>query len=224
MKKISVVVCTKNEEKFIEPCLKCLKEQEVPCEIIVVDAHSTDRTLEIARRYADKVVFDHGQGISDARNVGWRAASCDVVAYCDCDAIPPKYWTRRILDCIEGFYCVSGPIKPYDGKLLTRINFNIWGNFFPRIMGRLGYHSVWGANMAFQRKILEKYPFGPKFLEDYDIGSRLRRTRKVRFYSNLKIPVSSRRFDRGFCRTCIKFYLREWINRKLKGRFSTGYF
>lgn len=222
--KISVVVCTKNEEKYVEPCLKCLKEQEVPCEIVVVDAHSTDKTLEIAKKYADKIVFDHGRGISDARNVGWQAASCEIVAYCDCDAIPPGDWTKKIIEKIKGLYCVSGPIIPYDGRIWTKINFNVWSNFYPRIMSKIGYQSVWGANMAFRREILEKYPFKVRFLEDYDIGVRLRETGKVKFFSDLKLPVSSRRFDKGFCRICIKYYVREWINRKIKGRLSTGYF
>lgn len=225
MKELSVVVCTKNEEKYIGPCLRRLAEQEVPCEIIVVDAHSTDRTLEIAKRYADRIVFDHGRGISDARNVGWKAASCGTVAYCDCDAFPPKDWTRKILKHMEGLYCVSGPMIPYDGRMLVRINFNIWGNLFPRLMSRLGYQSVWGANMAFRRSVLEKYPFGPRFLEDYDMGIRLRKTFRIKFYGDMKMPVSSRRFENGVLRTCIKYYLREWVKRKTgRATDTSGYF
>ena len=56
MSKIPVSVCiiAKNEEKHIEECLKRLKPYGF--EIIVTDTGSTDRTKEIAQRYADKVL------------------------------------------------------------------------------------------------------------------------------------------------------------------------
>lgn len=225
-KKLSVVVCTLNEEKYVENCLKLLAKQEVPCEIVLVDAHSKDNTVKIARKYADKIVYDHGKGLSDARNVGWKNASCEIVAYCDCDSLPPKDWTKNILKLIEGQYCASGPIFPYDGKFLNRISMNLWANLFPRFMSKIGYQSVWGANMAFTKSILKKYPFRFKFLEDYDMGIRLRKTFKVKFHKDMKLPVSSRRFDRGFNRICIKYYIREWFKRKLglTKRSATGYF
>jgi len=224
MKKISVVVCAKNEEKYIENCLKCLASQEIPCEIVVVDGHSKDKTIEISKKYANKIVFDHGKGISDARNVGFETASCEIVAYCDADSLPPKNWTKKILEHMEGKYCVSGPLIPYDGSLITKINMNVWANFYPRIMSKLGYQNVWGANMAFRKTILKNYPFKVRFLEDYDIGIRLRKTFKIKFYGDLKLPTSSRRFENGFIRTCIKYYIREWINRKLKNKTTTGYY
>ena len=56
MSKVPVTVCiiAKNEEKFIEDCLRHL--QPYGMEIIVADTGSTDRTKEIAEKYADKVV------------------------------------------------------------------------------------------------------------------------------------------------------------------------
>ncbi len=222
--KISVVVLTKNEEKYIENCLKCLRNQEIPCEIIVVDGHSTDNTIKIARKYADKIVYDHGKGISDARNVGWRNASCDIVAYCDADTLPPRDWTKKILKHIKGRYCVSGPLVSYDGNLWMKICFRMWADIFPRFLSKFGYNNVWGANMAFQKPVLKKFPFRLKFLEDYDMGKRLRKTGKVKFIGELKLSVSSRRFKNGFIRTCIKYYIREWFKRKILKKYSTGYY
>ena len=223
-KMISVVVCTMNEEDVLEPCLKLLREQEVPCEIVVVDAHSKDNTLKIAKKYADKVVFDNGRGLSDARNVGWKNSSLDIVAYCDSDSLPRIDWTKNIIKLIEGNYCVSGPIIPYDGTLMTKIGFYMWANLDPRLLAKIGWNNVWGANMAFRKKILEKFPFRCKFLEDYDMGIQLRHTGKVKFHKDMALPVSARRFDKGFHRTCIKFYLREWVKRKIFRKSTTGYF
>jgi glycosyltransferase involved in cell wall biosynthesis len=61
MEKISVTVITRNEEKNIERCLKSLAWAD---EIVVLDNHSTDKTVEICRKYTDHVeTFDwHGYG------------------------------------------------------------------------------------------------------------------------------------------------------------------
>lgn len=53
MKKISVVLATRNEEGNIGPCLESVKE--FADEIIIVDEYSTDRTVEIAKSYKARV-------------------------------------------------------------------------------------------------------------------------------------------------------------------------
>jgi glycosyltransferase involved in cell wall biosynthesis len=50
--KISATVRTRNEEANLEECLKSIAWSD---EIIVVDSRSTDRTIEIARKYTDKI-------------------------------------------------------------------------------------------------------------------------------------------------------------------------
>ncbi len=50
--KISAIVRTWNEENNLEECLKSISWAD---EIVVVDSHSTDRTIEITRKYTDKV-------------------------------------------------------------------------------------------------------------------------------------------------------------------------
>ena len=58
---ISAVVCSLNIARIVH-CLSSLKEAGVG-EIILVDGHSTDKTVEIASEYADKIVFDEGKGL-----------------------------------------------------------------------------------------------------------------------------------------------------------------
>ena len=50
---ISVCIITKNEEKYIETCLKHLRRYD--WEIIVTDTGSTDNTVEICHKYAHQV-------------------------------------------------------------------------------------------------------------------------------------------------------------------------
>ena len=54
MAKLSVMVLTKNEEACITECLESVKWAD---EIIVVDDESTDKTIEIVKKYTDKIFY-----------------------------------------------------------------------------------------------------------------------------------------------------------------------
>jgi 2-polyprenyl-3-methyl-5-hydroxy-6-metoxy-1,4-benzoquinol methylase/glycosyltransferase involved in cell wall biosynthesis len=86
---VSVIVHTRNEEHNIEQCLECLKDWAG--EIIVMDMESTDRTVEIARRYTDKI-YTHPliRDFDAARNVSAKHARYDWIFYVDADErVPP---------------------------------------------------------------------------------------------------------------------------------------
>ena len=81
---ISVCIIAKNEEKYIEECLRKLKPYGF--EIVVADTGSTDATKEIASRYADKVVdFTWINDFSAARNFCAKQASNNWILALDCD-------------------------------------------------------------------------------------------------------------------------------------------
>lgn len=81
---ISVCIIAKNEEKYIEDCLKKLKPYGF--EIVVTDTGSTDRTKEIAQKYADKVLdFTWINDFSAARNFCASQASNNWILALDCD-------------------------------------------------------------------------------------------------------------------------------------------
>lgn len=221
--KISVVVCTKNEEKYIEACLKALSKQLIKSEIIVVDAHSSDRTISLAKKYADKILYDNKKGISDARNIGFKAAKGNIVAYCDADTVPRKEWTKNILELLEKYDAVSGPLIANDGNLKLKINMKLFADIFPRVASLLGWNLVWGANMAFRKFVLEKNPFMVRFLEDYEIGSRLRKSYNVKFSEKMGIPASTRRFKKSFFRACIRYYVFNFIRIKFMKKDTRGY-
>ena len=83
---ISVCIIAKNEEKFIEDCLKHLLPYGM--EIVVADTGSTDRTKEIAEKYADKVVdFAWINDFSAARNYCASVAKNNWILAIDCDEI-----------------------------------------------------------------------------------------------------------------------------------------
>ncbi len=81
---LSVCIIAKNEEKHIEECLRRLSPYGF--EIVLTDTGSTDRTLAIAEKYADRIYhFDWCNDFSAARNFCMQKASYDRILSLDCD-------------------------------------------------------------------------------------------------------------------------------------------
>ncbi len=108
---LSVVVLTLNEEANIQPCLSSVAGWAN--EIFVVDSHSTDRTIEIARQYTDKIYLHTFEGYSQQRNWALRNLSYanEWVFFLDADERPTEELKQEIEaalasapDDIAGFY------------------------------------------------------------------------------------------------------------------------
>ncbi len=98
---VSVVIPTLNSERYLDECLAALRAQDYPpeaLEIVIVDAGSTDATLEIARRHGVERVFDNPLRTGEAgKAVGLRAASHDLVCMIDSDnVVVGRDWMRRM--------------------------------------------------------------------------------------------------------------------------------
>ena len=94
MSPISICIIAKNEESHIEECLKRLVPYHF--EIIVVDTGSTDRTVELSKKYTEHIYhFDWVDDFSAARNFSISKASYDWILVVDCD----EYLTK--LDLAE---------------------------------------------------------------------------------------------------------------------------
>ncbi|QCX34238.1 glycosyltransferase [Caloramator sp. E03] len=81
---ISLCMIVKNEEENIKRCLDSV--YDIVDEIIIVDTGSTDRTVEIAKKYNAKIYnFEWNNNFSDARNFSLDMASCDWILIMDAD-------------------------------------------------------------------------------------------------------------------------------------------
>jgi glycosyltransferase involved in cell wall biosynthesis len=104
---ISAVICVKNGEQTIENALKSLISSSVG-EILIVDGGSTDRTLEIARRYTQNIYFDEGKGLGRARQIGAEKATGRYILYLDSDAELSTPGTIEQMLADIDFFHVSG--------------------------------------------------------------------------------------------------------------------
>jgi (heptosyl)LPS beta-1,4-glucosyltransferase len=79
---LAAIVITKNEEQNIRRCLDTVRWAD---EIIVVDANSTDRTVEIAKEYTGKVYIRPWDGYGAAKNFGLTQCASEWVFWLDAD-------------------------------------------------------------------------------------------------------------------------------------------
>lgn len=88
---VSVVVPTRNNSRTIRACLQSVREQTYPrVELVVVDNHSSDETLQVATALAD-VAVTGGPERSAQRNLGITHAEGQWVLWLDSDMVlPPR--------------------------------------------------------------------------------------------------------------------------------------
>lgn len=99
---ISVCIIGKNEEKFIEGCLKHLSAYD--WEIIYVDTGSTDKTRSIALKYTDNVYdFEWIKDFSAARNFAASKATRDWILAIDCDEYVEKFNVKALTEILKAY-------------------------------------------------------------------------------------------------------------------------
>lgn len=80
---ISTIIITNNNEDKIKDCLESVKN--LSGEILVIDGGSTDKTVEIAKKYGARIIGQRGKGYSSWRNQGLKEAKDEWIFYLDSD-------------------------------------------------------------------------------------------------------------------------------------------
>jgi glycosyltransferase involved in cell wall biosynthesis len=87
--KVSVITCVRNNVDTIAAAVESVLAQSYPnIEYVVIDGASTDGTLAVLQRYADKftvLVSEPDKGIYDALNKGLQHASGDIIGFLHAD-------------------------------------------------------------------------------------------------------------------------------------------
>lgn len=119
---VSVVVATYGRARLLPRLVAALEKQTVGAqriELILVDDASPDDTAEVAARLAARTPLHmtvrrlpRNGGPARARNVGWAAATCDVVAFTDDDCAPASAWLEAGLAMSSRHDVVAGRTMP----------------------------------------------------------------------------------------------------------------
>ena len=173
---VSVVICTRNRERHLGRALQSLTEQDFDpagFEIIVVDNHSTDGTLALARKFRDehpghniRVVQEPTKGLTFARNRGIAESKGTYIAFIDDDAVAPVDYVKNIARCAREYgnryQACGGKVLPlyetgkppaWMSRYIQRvISITDWGDK-PKVLRRS--YPV-GCNMFFHRDFFDR--------------------------------------------------------------------
>lgn len=119
---ISVIMPVYNGEERLPKCLNSIRKQDYPqdrIEIIIVDDDSTDKTVEVAKKYGCVVTRNGSHNPERGKSIGIEKASGEYLFFIDDDNIlTKKDWLSKLVDAVVSEGCVGGQAAwfQYDKK------------------------------------------------------------------------------------------------------------
>jgi glycosyltransferase involved in cell wall biosynthesis len=150
-----VVIVTHNEENNIEDALRSAVDFE---EIVVVDSFSTDRTVEICKKYTDRIYQHEWPGYAKQKQKAVDYAQGTWVLILDADERVTPELRKEISEKITS-HSSSLSSLPCDGFYIQRKNF---------FLGRWIRHSGWWPD-----SILRLFKKGKGILEDREVHEKV---------------------------------------------------
>ena len=172
---VSVVVCTRNRSEVLKESSAALWRMDYPpdrWEVLIVDNHSSDDTLTVARDIASmhpgrvQVIEERELGISVSRNAGIQRARGEVIAFLDDDSFPEPGWLSALVEVLTRepeALVVGGPVEPwFAGELPSWFGerFHVYVTAWDKgpEVRKLTYNDYpRGANMAFRREVFARF-------------------------------------------------------------------
>ncbi|MBW6505056.1 TIGR04283 family arsenosugar biosynthesis glycosyltransferase [bacterium] len=195
---ISIIIPTLNEEASVSRAIRSCREAG-PCEVIVVDGGSRDRTVVIARGEADAVIIAP-RGRAAQMNAGAAVAGGGVLLFLHADTLLPQGSVHGVLGALQEPAVVGGAFRvrlaasPGAGRYV-RGALGITG----RMIGARGAmsRSYSGDQAIFVRaeafRAVGGYPEIP-LMEDVELSRRMRRAGKTVLLP-LRAETSGRRWE-----------------------------
>jgi glycosyltransferase involved in cell wall biosynthesis len=206
---LSIIIPALNEGKYLPLLLNLIKQQNFGrnYEVIVADADSIDKTVEIAKSFGCQVV--RGGLPARGRNEGAKIAKGEIFLFMDADNVfLPENFLENLLAEFERkkLEVASFPIYP-GGKKIDRILYGIYNNFVNLTKIPCATNSV-----LVKKEIFEKVGGGfdeeIKIGEDHCFVKQAAKFGKFGFIKTEPVLTSPRRFEyEGRLRTYLKYIL-----------------
>ncbi len=216
---ISVIVPVYMEEKILERTLSVYTAElrrKYNAELIVSDGGSTDKTVEIAEKFADIIVVhneDRRQTIAEGRNRGADAAHGDILVFINGDTVPanPDYFFSVISNVNENeskyknvaALACTVSVAPNE-KLFKDTVFYTIHNAYVRFLNAIGMGMGRGECQIVMSDVFKKvggYNDSLTAGEDFDLYRRISKVGKINFAKDIIVLESPRRFRKfGYIR------------------------
>jgi glycosyltransferase involved in cell wall biosynthesis len=161
--RVSVVIPTLNEERNLPFVFRRLPPSLH--EVILVDGHSTDRTVEEARRLRPdvRVLLQRGRGKGDALREGFAACTGDIIVMLDADGSTDAAEIPRFVaalangaDFAKGSRFVQGggssditAVRRVGNRVLNAVVNSLYGTRYSDLC--YGYNAFWGRCLPYMR-------------------------------------------------------------------------
>lgn len=234
---LSVIIPTYQEEKIL-PLLKNVYTKELKnkynFEVIISDGGSTDKTVEIAKEFADKIYVhkeSRRQTIAEGRNKGSEIAEGDVLIFINADTIPKdidiffsyiRKWADNPASPFQALCCWVYSM-PEERKLRDFFFYTFHNNYF-RFLNFLGIGMGRGECQIIRRDLFqEANGYNNQLVagEDYDLFKRISKIAKIKFERKLVVLESPRRFRKyGYLKT-ILFWVLNSLSVDFRGKSAS---
>jgi glycosyltransferase involved in cell wall biosynthesis len=209
---ISIIIPTFNEEKYLPSLIDSVKKQDYnDFEIIVADADSEDKTIEIAKNFGCQIT--NGGLPAKGRNEGAKIAKGNLFLFLDADTIlPPNFFQRALKEFKErnldlASFCLEAETESKFKKFL----FDAFYNFPILILEKFLAHGA--QAILVKKEIFEKvggFDEKIKFAEDHSFMRKAKKFGRFGILRKVRVFSSLRRFEKeGFSKTYLKYLLAE---------------
>ena len=209
---LSIIISTLNEENYLPLLLESIKKQNFDgYEIIVADAGSKDRTVEIAKDYGCKIV--PGGLPAKGRNQGARFAQGDLLLFLDADVILPENSLEKLLREFEdrNLKVAGSFLQSQSENKIVRFFYHFMYNWPILFLEQVLPHA---SGFILIKKDLHQKIRGfneeMKLAEDHCYVREASKLGKFGILKSITTFVSPRRFEQdGWLKTSLKFLLCE---------------
>lgn len=227
---VSICIVAYNEEKYINSLFECICRQSYPLdsiEVILIDSHSTDKTLMLFQSFEKQHKEFYGVQILDnpkqRQSAGWNIAiDCyrgDVMIRLDAHAIIPMDFVEKNMACLMSGEKISGGRRPsmielntpWKATLLVAEN-SLFGSSIAPFKRETGKHYVKSMfHPAYVREVFETVGYFNEHLgrtEDNEMSYRIRKNGYQLCYDPKIVSHQ---------------HIRNDLRQLLKQKFSNGY-
>ena len=218
MDKISVIIPVKNEEEKIAQCLEAVFGQTIkPFEVIVVDGHSRDKTVENVSKFPVRIFYEDYHTRAGACQIGVENAKGEYVAFTDADCISERNWLENLIkEFSGGIIGVGGGIKNIGEGLWEKSINLVMGTFLGSansVQGRFFkdkryVNSISGCNSMYHKDdILKIGGFDVRLstAEDTELNSKLLKIGKLLYTPNAIVLHNHKRGLKDFAKRMYQY-------------------
>ncbi|HOX29994.1 MAG TPA: glycosyltransferase [Candidatus Paceibacterota bacterium] len=208
---LSIIIPTLNEEKFLPLLLEQIKKQDFSdYEVIVADAGSSDRTVQIAREYKHRVI--KGGSVAYGRNQGAKTARGELLLFIDADNIylPDDFLSELVGQFTEKNCDIASFPLYIDGNRMDKVAYKVYNWWAKKLQNIKAYAT---NSMIVKKKVFDQvggFDESITIAEDHDFARRASKIGKFRYIEIDPIFVSARRMEKeGRIRIYSKYILAE---------------